>query len=211
MQLIHQLFAGLPYIIIDIWQLRNLSNNGFMGTKNSLIKAFGQDGHDMMDMFENMPLPLKNNAHIVLMGEAAQSKNIPSLADYVGPHPQNSLLGHSCLNITKSKIDFFYSLTGDIVGLDNNASFICVIKSIDATLLLALSGTIDNQDICGSQKVALATIKPILDKDKPALDRVFPVPVPTNKKQTGNKATMPSSSVSDESIGIIETSMNKIY
>ncbi|MGK3739346.1 MAG: hypothetical protein ACI8RD_012325 [Bacillariaceae sp.] len=56
MKFIHQLFAGQSYIILDIWQLRNLSNNGFMGTKNSLIKAFGQDGHDMMDMFEKKML-----------------------------------------------------------------------------------------------------------------------------------------------------------
>ncbi|MGK3760007.1 MAG: hypothetical protein ACI8RD_012324 [Bacillariaceae sp.] len=51
---------------------------------------------------------MKNNAHIVLMGQAAQSRNLPSLADYVGPHPpeQNSLVGRSCQHIANSKIFF---------------------------------------------------------------------------------------------------------
>ncbi|MGK3736154.1 MAG: hypothetical protein ACI90V_002996, partial [Bacillariaceae sp.] len=38
-------------------------------------------------------------------------------------------------------------------------------KAIGATLLLAsTTGTIDKQEMCDSQKAALATIKPIIDK-----------------------------------------------
>jgi hypothetical protein len=129
----------------------------------------------MMDMFKKMLPPLKNNVHIVLLGQAAQSGNLPSLVDYVGPHPQNDILGCSCQNVTSSKILFFYPLIGDILGLDDNASLIHVNKAIDATLLLSSSaGTIYNQEICDSQKAALATVKSILDK--PVLNLIFPIP-----------------------------------
>jgi len=72
-------------------------------------------------------------------------------------------------------------LIGKIFGLGPIAAFIHVNKAIDATLMLASSrGTIDNQEMCDSQKAALATVNLT---DKSALERIFPGPVPRTRNK----------------------------
>jgi hypothetical protein len=97
-----------------------------MGVKNSLIKHLEQDGVIMVDMFENFLPPLKDKVNILLMGQAAQSGNLPALSDHILLHPQNCLVPYRRLNHNINCKMTLYILAQPILGLDKNAAFLHV-------------------------------------------------------------------------------------
>jgi hypothetical protein len=140
------ILAGIPFIRLDIWQLINFACSGHMGTRYSLIKYLKEKGFIMMGMSEDMLSPLEDKVNFLLMGQAAQSGNLPNLTDNIGLHPLNCLVPYNCLNHIDCK-RALYAFAECILGLDPVAAFLHVNKAIDKTLLLASIETVDNHEM----------------------------------------------------------------
>jgi hypothetical protein len=112
----------------------------------------------MMDMIENILSPLEDKENIILIGQAAQSRNLPDLSDNIGLHPLNCLVPHNCLNQINCKLAL-NAFIQRILRLGPVAAFIHVNKAIDKTLLLASVGTVDDYTIRERQLAALAATR----------------------------------------------------